>query len=260
MTDTPIDDTALSERGLSMVIPAFNEEDSLERMVAAAHEAGRDLMELGEIDEYELVVVNDASTDATADICDAIAARDERFRVLHHPVNRTLGGSVRTGFGAARGNWVLYTDADLPFDLWDLRKAFRLMRYYEADVVAAYRFNRTGEGARRLVYSYIYNTLVRVRFGLRIRDVNFAAKLVRREVLERVHLMSEGSFIDAELLIRAERSGFRIIQFGVDYFPRSRGVSTLSSTEVVRTLLGEMRRLTPDLERAGRDGPPSPAP
>jgi glycosyltransferase involved in cell wall biosynthesis len=234
-----------------MVIPAYNEEESLARMVVAAHEAGRDLMELGEIDEYEMVVVNDASTDATAAICDRFAVTDERFRVVHHPVNRKLGGSVRTGFDAARGNWVLYTDADLPFDLWDLRKAFRLMRYYEADVVSAYRFNRTGEGVRRLVYSYIYNSMVRVRFGLRIRDVNFAAKLVRREVLERIRLISEGSFVDAELLIRAERSGFKIIQFGVDYFPRSRGVSTLSSTEVVRTLLREMRQLGPDLDRTG---------
>jgi glycosyltransferase involved in cell wall biosynthesis len=245
----PPDDSALAKRGLSFVIPAWNEADSLERMVVAANEAGRDLMDLGEIDEYEIVVVDDASTDATPALCDEIEGRDPRFRVLHHATNRTLGASVRTGFSAARGNWILYTDADLPFDLWDLRKAFRLMRYYDADIVAAYRFSRSGEGARRLVYSYLYNSLVRARFGLRIRDVNFAAKLIRRDVLQHFELRSEGSFIDAELLVRADRAGFHIIQFGVDYFPRSRGVSTLSSTQVVRTLLREMRALTPELRR-----------
>lgn len=243
----PIDEAALAGRGLTVVVPAFNEEDSLERMVAAVHEAGRDLVSLGEIDEYDMVVVDDASTDTTPELCDKLAAADPRFRVQHHRTNRKLGGSVRTGLAASTGQWVLYTDADLPFDLWDLRKAFRLMRHYDADVVTAFRFSRTGEGLRRLVYSYIYNSLVRVRFGLRIRDVNFAAKLVRREVLDAIELRSEGSFIDAELLIRAEHGGFRTIQFGVDYFPRSRGVSTLSSAQVIRQLLREMRALTPDL-------------
>jgi len=242
----------LAERGLSFVIPAYNEEESLHRMVTAVHEAGRDLMTLGEVDDYEVVVVDDASTDATGVICDALAADDPRFRVLHHPVNRKLGGSLRTGFAAAQGRWVLYTDADLPFDLWDLRKAFRLMRYYEADVVTAFRFSRTGEGLQRLAYSYVYNTMLRVRFGLKIRDVNFAAKLMTRDVLEKVELSSEGSFIDAELLIRAEAAGFRVIQFGVDYFPRSRGVSTLSSAAVIRTLLREMNALGPELRAPRR--------
>jgi glycosyltransferase involved in cell wall biosynthesis len=239
---------AVAERGLTFVIPAYNEEASLHRMVAAVHEAGRDLMALGEVDEYEIVVVDDASTDATPRICDQLAADDPRFVVIHHPVNRKLGGSLRTGFAAARGRWVLYTDADLPFDLWDLRKAFRLMRYYEADVVTAFRFSRTGEGLQRLLYSYVYNAMLRMRFGLKVRDVNFAAKLMNREVLDTVNLSSEGSFIDAELLIRAEAAGFRVIQFGVDYFPRSRGVSTLSSPAVIRTLLREMNALGPELK------------
>ncbi len=245
----PLDVDLLERRGLSLVIPAYNEERSIERMVEAAHEAGRDLAGLGEIDEFEIVVVDDASTDDTGRICDELEASDPRFRVLHHEVNRKLGGSLRTGLAAARGRWVLYTDADLPFDLWDLRKAFRLMRTYDADIVTAFRFSRTGEGLRRLVYSYVYNTMVRVRFGLKVRDVNFAAKLMRREVVDAVQLSSEGSFIDAELLIRAERAGFRVIQFGVDYFPRTRGVSTLSSVEVIRTLLREMKALGPELDR-----------
>ena len=105
------------------------------------------------------------------------------LRVVHHPTNRKLGGSLKTGFATATGDLVLYTDADLPFDLVEVSKAVRLLRIYEADVVSAYRHDRTGEGPRRLVYSYAYNHLVRLAFGLRIRDVNFAFKLLRREVL-----------------------------------------------------------------------------
>src|SRR5213075_2967894 len=108
---------------------------------------------------------------------------------------------------------------------------------YEADIVSAYRFDRTGEGGKRTLYSYLYNSMVKVAFGLRMRDVNFAFKLIRRAVIEHIDLESEGSFIDVELLAKAQRLGFNIIQFGVDYFPRDRGTSTLSSTAVISTIL-----------------------
>jgi hypothetical protein len=121
------------------------------------------------------------------------------------------------------------------------------MRIYEADIVSAYRFERTGEGLRRLVYSYVYNHLVQALFGLRLRDMNFAFKLVRRPVFDLVELRSEGSFIDVELLARAHRLGFRIVQFGVDYFPRTRGISTLSSNDVILKIVGEMLQLRSEL-------------
>ena len=93
---------------------------------------------------------------------------------------------------------------------------------------------------RRYVYSKIYNHLIRRLRGVRVRDVNFSFKLFRRSLLERLELRSEGSLIDAELLIRARQAGARTIQIGVDYFPRSRGVSTLSSPAVILKILQEM--------------------
>ncbi|MPY96029.1 MAG: glycosyltransferase [Acidimicrobiia bacterium] len=241
---------------ITFFFPMWNEELQIERTVAAAREAGERLGLEAEVDDYEVLVVDDASTDGTGAIADRLAAEDRRIRVVHHPQNRKLGGSLKTGFAEARGSLVLYTDADLPFDLLDVVKAIRLLRIYEADVVSAYRFDRTGEGPRRLLYSYAYNHLVRRVLGLRLRDVNFAFKLVRREVLDKVELRSEGSFIDVELLARAEAAGFRIIQFGVDYFPRSRGISTLSSWPVIRRILGEGRSLWPELRAARRNGRP----
>ncbi len=227
--------------------PAWNEEAIIERTVAAATEAGDRLVAEGEVGRYEILVVDDASTDDTPAILDRLAASDGRVRVVHHPVNRKLGGTLKTGFREAAGSVVLYTDADLPFDLLDVVKAMRLLRIYEADIVSAYRFDRTGEGARRMVYSHVYNTLVHALFKLRVRDVNFAFKLVRREVLEKVELRSEGSFIDVELLCRAKAAGYETIQFGVDYFPRTRGISTLSSGGVILKILRELRELYPEL-------------
>ena len=228
---------------LTIFFPAWNEEAGLERTVAAAVDAGARVQAAGEVSGFEIVVVDDASTDGTGAIADRLAAADARVRVVHHERNRGLGGAIRTGLDASTGDLVLYTDADLPFDLVELDKALRVARVYDADVVALYRLDRTGEGPRRFAYSFLYNHLVRLLFGLRVRDVNFAGKLLRREVLDAVDLRSEGSFIDVELLVSAQRRGFTIMQFGVDYFPRTRGVSTLSSWPVIWGIVREMRTL-----------------
>lgn len=234
---------------LTIIFPAWNEEAGLARTVAAAVEAGERLESDGAIGSLEVVIVDDASTDATGAIADGLAAADGRITVVHHPSNRGLGGAIRSGLAASTGDLVLYTDADLPFDLVELDKAVRVARVYDADVVSLYRLDRTGEGPRRFVYSYLYNHLIRLLFGLRVRDVNFAGKLIRRRVLDAVELRSEGSFIDVELLVSAQRRGFNVVQFGVDYFPRTRGVSTLSSWSTIFGILRELRDLRRDLGR-----------
>jgi len=233
---------------LSIFFPMWNEEAYLHRAVRAAKEISERLVADGEIGDYEIIVVDDASTDATGALADALAAADRHVRVVHHPHNRKLGGSIKSGFEAAKGDLVLYTDADLPFEMIELVRAVRVMRTYEADIVSAYRLDRTGEGPRRAVYSWGYNWLIHALFGTRLRDINFAFKLCRGRVLDHVTLSSEGSFIDAELIIRAQRSGFEIVQIGVDYFPRTRGISTLSSFGVIRTMLREMASLREDLK------------
>jgi len=232
---------------LSIFFPMWNEEAYIHRAVRAAKEVCECLVADGEIGDYEIIVVDDASTDATGRLADELAAADPHVRVVHHPRNRKLGGSIKSGFAAAKGDLVLYTDADLPFEMIEIVRAVRVLRTYEADVVSAYRFDRTGEGPRRAVYSWTYNFLIQAMFGIRLRDINFAFKLCRRRVLDHITLSSEGSFIDAELIIRAKRSGFEIVQIGVDYFPRTRGVSTLSSFAVIRTIVREMMALRKDL-------------
>ncbi|MBJ7306804.1 MAG: glycosyltransferase family 2 protein [Acidimicrobiia bacterium] len=233
---------------LTIFYPMWNEEETIERAVAAAFEAGDALIEAGEIARCDVLIINDASTDATGKIADEMAAADERISVVHHEINRKLGGTLKTGFENAKGEIVLYTDADLPFDMAEVSKAVRLLRIYEADIVSAYRFDRTGEGPRRLAYSYVYNHLIQTMFGLRLRDMNFAFKLMRRTLLDNVELQSEGSFIDVELLARAQKLGFSIVQFGVDYFPRTRGISTLSSNSVIFEILREMYELRSELQ------------
>lgn len=244
---TPAERATTHFESLTIFFPAWNEEATIQRAVQAACEAGDGLIACGEVARYDVLIIDDASTDQTPEIADKLAASDPRVRVVHHPRNRKLGGSLKTGFAEASGELVLYTDADLPFDMAELSKAVRLLRIYEADIVSAYRFDRTGEGPRRLVYSYAYNHLVQLLLNLRLRDMNFAFKLLRRDVLDHLDLKSEGSFIDVELLARAQKLGFHIVQFGVDYFPRSRGVSTLSSNSVIIKIVREALALRAEL-------------
>lgn len=222
---------------LSVVIPMRNEEPYVRRSVRAAREV---LEGMGA--DWEIVLVDDASDDGTGALADELSRAEPRLKVLHNPSRLQLGGSLRAGYAAARKELIFYTDGDLPADWWELPRAVHLLEYQEADVVAGYRFDRTAEGLRRALLAGGYNLLVRLLFGLNLRDVNFAFKLFRRSLLGRMTLRSQGSFIDAEFLLRARKAGAEIIQMGLDYFPRTRGASKLSSPAAVLTILSEMRR------------------
>ena len=230
---------------ITVFFPLYNEEENIQAAVASAAEILETLT-----DDYEILLIDDASTDRTGALADEMAAADARIRVVHHVKNMRLGGALKTGFASATKDLVLYSDADYPFDMIELVKAVRIIR--QADVVAAYRFDRTGEGPLRTVYSFGWNLIIKFLFGLRVKDVNFSFKLVRRKIFEKVQLKSESSFIDAELLIRCQYCGYRILQMGVDYFPRSRGISTLSSFATIRKMVGEMFRLYPELKALSR--------
>ena len=230
---------------LSVVLPMRNEEPYVQRVISAAR-AGASAVS----GDYEILVVDDASTDRTRELAEALAGKDHRVRVLHEPQGGGLGASLRAGYRAATKELVLYSDADLPFDFDEVPRAVRLLEYQEADVMTAYRFDRTSEGALRTLYTLAYSALVRTLFGLRLRDINFSFKLFRRTLLEGIELRSQGSFIDAEFLVRARNAGARIIQMGVDYFPRTRGHSSLASPRVILGILLEMARLAPELWRS----------
>jgi glycosyltransferase involved in cell wall biosynthesis len=220
---------------LSLFLPAWNEEEYLERAVSRAISVLDRLS-----DDWELIIVDDASTDRTPAIADALAEKHRQVRVVHHPTNLKLGGSIKTGLSHSSKDIVIYSDADLPFDLDELERALHLMEYLEADMICAFRFDRTSEGVKRIVYSFVYNALIRNLFDVQMKDINFSFKVMHRRVLEAIELKSQGSFIDAELVVKAIRRGFRVFQMGVDYFPRTRGISTLASPQVIATMVKEL--------------------
>jgi glycosyltransferase involved in cell wall biosynthesis len=243
--------SAMRRQSVSLVIPMFNEELNIEHAVVTARHA---LM--AHASDYEIIIVDDASTDSSAAIVARLAHDDPKLRVIRHEHNRKLGGSLKSGFAQARKDLVFYMDADLPFDPEVLGQAMRAMWITGADVIAGYRLDRTVEGLRRTIYSYVYNALIGVLFGWPHRDINFSFKLMKREVLETIQLESEGSLIDAELIVKARNHGFSIQQIGLDYFPRVRGTSHLSSPAVILKILRELITLRPAMRKRGPRRPP----
>ena len=222
----------------------FNEEANIEHAIAYAVEAlsqhSRD---------YEIVIVDDASTDESPELVRRATAGNPRIRLISHDFNQKLGASLRSGFSAAKNELILYMDADLPFDPDVLGRAIRAMNVTRADVISGYRFDRTTEGFRRTLYTILYNWLIRLLFRISIRDINFSFKLMRREVLTAIALKSEGSLIDAELIVKARNHGFIVQQIGLDYFPRVMGTSHLSSPSVIAKIFREMIKLYPEMRK-----------
>lgn len=236
---------------LSLFFPAWNEEEYVERAVSRAKAVLERLTH-----DWEIIVVNDASTDRTREIAEGLAKRDPRIRCVSHEVNKKLGGAMKTGFASSTKDVVIYSDMDLPFDLAELERALHLLEYLEADMISAFRFDRTSEGPKRIVYSFVYNFLIRALFDVHVKDINFSFKVVHRRVLEAIELKSEGSFIDAELVVKAIRKGFKVFQMGVDYFPRTRGVSTLASPQVIVKMVKELGALYGDTKNPAPPGRP----
>ncbi len=225
----------MARPSLSLFLPAWNEEEYVERTVNRARKVLDRLS-----DDWEIIVVNDASTDRTREIAEGLSRADARVRCVSHEVNQKLGGAMKTGFASSTKDVVIYSDMDLPFDLNELERALHLMDYLEADMICAFRLDRTSEGPKRIVYSFVYNFLIRSLFDVFVKDINFSFKVVHRRVLESLELKSQGSFIDAELVVKAIRNGFKVFQMGVDYFPRTRGVSTLASPQVIAKMVREL--------------------
>lgn len=235
---------------VSLVVPVYNEEENLAHAVGIATRALEEFA-----GRHEIILVDDASTDRTPEIARGLAMADPRIRVVRHERNQKLGGTLRDGFAAASLELVLYMDADLPFDPREIGRAMSAMEVTRADMIAAYRYDRTGEGLRRAVYSYVYNGLIGVLFGWPHRDINFAFKLMRREILDAVELRSEGSLISAELVTKTKNLGFIVQQIGLDYFPRTRGRSTLSSLGVIGKIFRELVVLYPEMRHPRRRAP-----
>lgn len=220
---------------LTVGFPAHNEAENIGPMIDSVRQKVAPL-----VDDLEIVVVDDGSQDGTGEIVRAMAAEDERIRLVTHPVNLGYGAAVRDAIWSATKDLVFFTDSDRQFDVGEL--AHFLPRLAEADMVIGYRYSRNDPWHRRL-FGHGWSWLVNLLFGYTARDVDCAFKLFRREVIDAIQITSGGAMFSAEFLVRARRAGFRIVEEPVSHYPRLAGKQSGARPDVILRAFRDLFKL-----------------
>lgn len=220
--------THSKNRSLSLVLPAWNE---CEIITAAIREADAALRKI--TDTYEIIVVDDGSTDGTAELVLQAAEFNPAVKLVRHSPNRGYGAALRSGFAAASMDLVGFTDADCQFDLTELDRFMLLSQRY--DVVCGYRIDRK-DTPLRCLYSRVYNLMVRTLLGTEVRDVDCALKVFHRDVVQKLKITGSGFLVNSELLVQVKRHGHSFVEVGVSHRPRTAGESTVSIHHIPKVL------------------------
>jgi glycosyltransferase involved in cell wall biosynthesis len=230
---------------ISLVMPAYNEADNIEPMVAEAVPALESVT-----DDYEIVVVNDGSKDDTSGATRRVMETYPHVRLVEHGVNQGFGAAVFTGFTSAEKDWIFYTDADRQFVLSELKKFVPLMD--RADLIAGYRAPRR-DPFLRVFYGKGWSALCTLVFGYTVRDVDCGFKLLRREIIEELapHIRSRGATFSIEWLARAKRAGYRFVELPVSHRPRVAGSQTGANLDVIARAFRELAQVRLQLWREG---------
>jgi glycosyltransferase involved in cell wall biosynthesis len=236
-TDKSADRPGASPAAVSITVffPCHNEEANVARVTEQAVATLEGLQA-----DYEVIVVDDGSTDETGRIADDIAAENPAVRVIHHAHNQGYGAALQSGFRAATKELVFYTDGDGQFDIGELPGLLPLLADY--DIVSCYRMRRQ-DNLLRKINGWLWTRVIRLAFSLKIRDVDCAFKLYRRALFDDIKMESTGALIDTEILARAARKGYRITQRGVRHYPRVAGQQTGANWRVILRAFRELWQL-----------------
>lgn len=222
----------ITPRSLSVILPAYNEEALIAQTIFTMMSTLTRWMH-----NFEVIVVNDGSKDRTGAIVARLAAYDRRIRLINHPVNKGYGAALVTGFQFATKELVFFMDSDGQFDIRDLARFFPLIEEYGA--VLGYRIDRQDAWMRKL-NAWGWKQLVRFIFGVQVRDIDCAFKLIRAEFFRTHRLETRGAMINAEIVYKLSRASFTYTEVGVQHLPRKAGKATGAKPSVIVRALREM--------------------
>jgi glycosyltransferase involved in cell wall biosynthesis len=224
-------------RSLSVFFPAYNDAPSLPELIGKTFA----VLEVHAAD-YEVIVINDGSWDKTGEVLEHLRQKHAPYmRVITHEQNRGYGGALRSGFEAAIKDWVFYTDGDGQYDPSDLPRLLELVRA-DTGLVNGYKLERH-DPAHRIWIGNVYNFCARLLFRIRIRDIDCDYRLIRRDLLERIHLTSTSGTICVELVRKLELTGCGVAEIGVHHYPRLHGRSQFFRVKSLLKTLVELLRL-----------------
>jgi len=203
---------------LSIFFPAFNDAGTIASLVIRAVQTASALTP-----DFEVIVVNDGSADATGAIADELARTYPQVRVVHHPKNRGYGAALRTGFASATRDWIAYTDGDAQYDPAEFAQLWARMAP-DVDLVNGYKIERS-DPWYRVIIGTAYHHTVKLLFRLQVRDVDCDFRLMRRSIFERVQLEKNTGVICLEMMRKIQAAGFRIVEVPVHHYHRTHGRS-----------------------------------
>jgi glycosyltransferase involved in cell wall biosynthesis len=220
---------------ITVFFPCYNEQDNVAKVTRQALQV---LEGLGA--DYEILIVNDGSSDNTGAVADQLAREHGRVRVIHHPRNLGYGAALQSGFRGSSKELVFFTDGDAQFDLTELPPLLPLAREY--DIVCGYRMNRQDNFVRRM-NGRLWTKLSNMMFSLHLRDIDCAFKLYKRAIFDDIKMESTGALISTEILARAVRKGYTITERGVHHYPRTAGKQTGGNLKVIWRAFRELWKL-----------------
>ncbi len=222
-------------RSLSIFLPAYNESENISKSVNALIRAIPDSI------SFELIVVDDGSTDSTPQIVRNLIKNNDKIRLIRHRKNMGYGSAIATGLRASKKEWIFFADSDAQFDYRQIKKFINASNNY--DMVIGYREKRADPFVRKL-NSNIYNLCVKIIYRFWVKDVNCAFKLVKREVYENIKpIGSKGALVSAEIIIKAKRKKYNILELPVRHLPRKKGVQTGANIKVILRSFKEIIKL-----------------
>ena len=205
--------------GLSVFFPAYNDGGTIASLVITAVKVAPTLTS-----DYEVIVVNDGSTDDSAQILDELAKLyPGHLRVVHHPKNRGYGGVLRTGFATATKDLIFYTDGDGQYDPAEMTVLWSKMTD-DVDWVNGWKISRA-DPLHRIIIGRVYHHMVKVLFGLKVRDVDCDFRLMRRRIFDVVRLEKDSGVICLEMMKKFQDAGFRVAETPVHHYHRAHGYS-----------------------------------
>ncbi len=213
---------------LSVFLPSYNEEKNLPFLIG---ECDRYLK--SHLEKYEIIVIDDGSTDETTSVVINLQKKFKRLRLVKHDGNLGYGRAISTGIKESKYPWTFFMDSDNQFKIEDLEK---FLNHDDYDLIIGYRLKRN-DPLKRLIASRIYGLLVKILFNLKIRDIDCAFKLMRKSAVENLGIISTSFFASTELLVRAQKNDLKIKEIGVHHYPRKEGVSTVTLARVKQSLL-----------------------
>ena len=223
-------------KAISVFFPAYNEEVNIKKTVRQARKV---LLQIA--NKWEILIINDGSTDKTGQVAAKLRREDKRIDVINHPANQGYGAALKSGFSNARYPWVAFTDSDGQFNFSEIKKFLPLMK--NSDLILGYRLNRADSFLRR-IYTFVWGKIPLVLWGLRVRDYSCGFKLIKKKVFDAVQpLVGEEKVTQIEMLVKAKRKGFKFAEIGVRHYPRKYGAQTGANIKVVVKSITDLFKL-----------------